>query len=101
MNTQYNAINEARQNKLQIFTDGSKINKNETNHTGCGFAIYGLDRTMGTSKIIHEQSTYLGNMATVFQAEVYAIGSAAHYIFNHREILASARQQTFLFFVGK
>jgi ribonuclease HI len=96
MNTQYNAINEARHNKIQIFTDGSKIHKNDTNHTGCGFAIYRLDRTMGTSKIIHEQSTYLGNMATVFQAEVYAIGSAAHYIFNHREILAEITEIDFV-----
>jgi ribonuclease HI len=28
-------------------------------------------------------------MATVFQAEVYAIGSAAHYIINHRDLLTS------------
>jgi ribonuclease HI len=87
MNTQYNVLNEARQNKLQIFTDGSKIQKNESSHTGCGFVIYKLDSALGTPIIIHEQSSYLGNMATVFQAEVYAIGSAAHYLSNHRELL--------------
>jgi ribonuclease HI len=84
--TQYNVLNEARQNKLQIFTDGSKIHKNETSSAGCGFAIYGLDCSTG-SKITYEQSTYLGSMSTVFQAEVYAIGCAAHYLSNHRELL--------------
>jgi ribonuclease HI len=82
-------------NKLQIFTDGSKIHKNNTSHTGCGFAIYGLDSSTG-AKIIYEQSTYLGNMTTVFQAEVYAIGSAAHYLFNHRELLLAIQDIDFV-----
>jgi ribonuclease HI len=32
-------------------------------------------------------SAYLGKMTTVFQAEIFAIGQAAHYITTHREIL--------------
>jgi ribonuclease HI len=35
-------------------------------------------------------------MATVFQAEVYAIGSAAHYMSNHREILEEITEIDFV-----
>jgi ribonuclease HI len=90
--THYNTLNETRNSKLQIFTDGSRISrihKNDAGYTGCGFVIYGLDnRTQtGIQKIIYEQSSYLGTMATVFQAEVYAIGMAARYISSHIELL--------------
>jgi ribonuclease HI len=81
-NAQYNTLNEARQDKLQIFTDGSKITKNSTSYTGCGFAIYGPSSN-NEHKIIHSQSSYLGTMTTVFQAEVFAIGQAAHYILHN------------------
>jgi ribonuclease HI len=88
---QYNCLNETRKNKLQIFTDGSKIVKDRNGFTGCGYAIYGIgtDDQAGLPRIIHEQSAYLGKMASVFQAEVFAIGMAAHYIVHHREILGS------------
>jgi ribonuclease HI len=78
---QYNTYNEANPNKWQIFTDGSRIKINERlSYTGCGYAIYDCKQ-----EAIFEQSSYLGSMASVFQAEVFAIGQAAHYINTSRD----------------
>jgi ribonuclease HI len=92
---EYITLNETRPNKLQIFTDGSRIGNQENGHAGCGFVIYGADSTMNNadSNILHEQSTYLGTMATVFQAEIYAIGQAALHIINHPNLLTNGIEQ--------
>jgi ribonuclease HI len=71
-----------RTNKLQVFTDGSKISKENNGYTGCGYAIFGKQDTE-EHKIIHEQASYLGTMTTAFQAEVFAIGQAAHHLLNN------------------
>jgi ribonuclease HI len=86
---QYDCLNETRNNKLQIFTDGSRIKKDDNGYTGCGYVIYGVsaNNQPGPSQILYEQAAYLGTMASVFQAEVFAIGMAVHYIVNNREIL--------------
>jgi hypothetical protein len=86
---EYITINEARPNKLQIFTDGSRMGKKDYGLTGCGFVIYGLDpeNQENISKILHEQSTYLGTMPSVYQAEIYAIGQAALHIINNPELI--------------
>jgi hypothetical protein len=65
INTQYNTLNETRSDKLQIFTDGSKIIRDTTGYTGCGYDIYGTQNN-SNPQTIHEQSSYLGTMATVF-----------------------------------
>jgi ribonuclease HI len=88
--TQYHIKNETVPNKIQVFTDGSKININGTGFTGSGYVIYGLhtlDDT-GNPKILYEQSAYLGTTTTVFQAEVFAIGHAVHHILINRQLLA-------------
>jgi ribonuclease HI len=88
---QYHALNEARKNKLQIFTDGSKIVKDTIGFTACGYVIYGMHNDT-VPEIIHEQSSYLGTMATVFQAEVFAIGQAAHFVHNNPTITTNISQ---------
>jgi ribonuclease HI len=90
-NTQYNALNEFRPDKLQIYTDGSKISKNATTYTGCGFVIYGKSDD-NEPKIIHSQSSYLGTMTTVFQAEVFAIGQATHFVTQNPTITTNINQ---------
>jgi ribonuclease HI len=90
-NAQYNTLNETKSDKLQIFTDGSKITKDLTGYTGCGYVIYSTQHN-SDPQIIHEQSSYLGTMATVFQAEVFAIGQAAHYVDNHPSNLEGINQ---------
>jgi ribonuclease HI len=40
--------------------------------------------------VIYDKSTYLGTMATVFQAEIFAIGQAAHHIITNPNILNNA-----------
>jgi ribonuclease HI len=91
INTQYHVLNETRPDKLQIFTDGSKITKNNTGYTGCGYVIY-YTQNNSIPQIIHEQSSYLGTMATVFQAEVFAIGQSAHFVDNHPTMLTGINQ---------
>jgi ribonuclease HI len=88
---EYIILNETRPNKLQIFTDGSRMGKKDIGHTGCGFVIYGPDvnRQNSDSNILFEQSTYLGTMATVYQAEIYAIGQAALHIINNPDLLTN------------
>jgi ribonuclease HI len=76
---------------LQIFTDGSKIIRNNTGYTGCGYVIYS-SQDDSTTQIRHEQSSYLGTMATVFQAEVFAIGQATHFVDNHPTMLTGINQ---------
>jgi ribonuclease HI len=78
--------NETRNDKLQIFTDGSLMkNSDGIGHAGSGSVIY--HQGQSESNILHEISAYLGTMTTVFQAEIFAIGQAAHYIITHQEIL--------------
>jgi ribonuclease HI len=91
---QYIPINETRADKIQIFTDGSRIIRNNEGYSGCGYVIYGTSNCdlIPNANILHEKSTYLGTMATVFQAEVFAIGQAAAYVTNHREMLAGIKQ---------
>jgi ribonuclease HI len=85
-NEQYDVYNETRNDKLQIFTDGSLMKKsNKIGHAGSGSVIY--HQGQSESNIIHEMSAYLGTMTTVFQAEIFAIGQAAHYINTHQDIL--------------
>jgi hypothetical protein len=70
----YNTYNEARPNKLQIFTDGSHIKQpDNTGVTGCGYAIVQFDTEKNDYFPSHVESIYLGKMATIFQAEVHAI----------------------------
>jgi ribonuclease HI len=77
---EYNVYNETQKDKIQIFTDGSHIKTGPaTGKTGCGYAIYGPEDNDKGYKLIHEESIYLGQMATIFQAEMYAIGHAANY----------------------
>jgi ribonuclease HI len=79
---QYNEYNEANQTKIQIYTDGSRMKiNNELSYTGCGYIIYGPNQ-----ETIFEQSSYLGTMTSVFQAEIFAIGQAAHYMCNNKEL---------------
>jgi ribonuclease HI len=76
VNEQYIAFNDHNPCKLQIFTDGSRIKINDNlGHTGCGFIIYGSNQ-----EVLHEKASYLGTMSSIFQAEVFAIGQAAHYV---------------------
>jgi ribonuclease HI len=91
INAQYNTLNETRPDKLQIFTDGSKINKGSVSYSGCGYAIYGTQDNKDP-EIIHSQSSYLGTMTTVFQAEVFAIGQAAHFIIHNPNITSNINQ---------
>jgi ribonuclease HI len=95
---QYNILNETNTNKIQVFTDGSRMIRQETGYTGCGFVIYGTNstKTETTPNILYEQSTYLGTMATVFQAEVYAIGQAAFHIHRHPELISNIKQIDFI-----
>jgi ribonuclease HI len=68
------------------------MGKKEIGHTGCGFVIYGPDKKHQglESSILAEQSTYLGTMATVYQAEIYAIGQAALHIINHPDLIPNS-----------
>jgi ribonuclease HI len=90
--TQYNTLNETRPYKLQIFTDGSRIKNslanNHDGHAGCGFVIYGQNHE-GTHCMKYEKSSYLGTMSTVFQAEIFAIGQAAHHLILNRDMIAN------------
>jgi ribonuclease HI len=80
----YNTYNEARPNKLQIFTDGSHIKQpDKTGVTGCGYAIVQFDTEKNDYFPSHVESIYLGKMATIFQAEVHAIWHACTYINNN------------------
>jgi ribonuclease HI len=91
---EYIVLNETRPNKLQIFTDGSRIGNKDKGLAGCGFVVYGTnpDSQENNSKILHEQSTYLGSMATVFQAEIYAIGQATLHIINNPTLIREIEQ---------
>jgi ribonuclease HI len=86
---QYNVLNEARTYKLQIFTDGSHIKSEGLGLTGCGYALFYYDSLTQTYQKYHEKSIYLGKMATIFQAEMYAIGHATNYVTNKWNSLAS------------
>ena len=54
---------------LHIYYDGSR----KDDHTGYGFGVVDGDH------LIHEEQGYLGD-ATVFQAEVVAIGAACRWL---------------------
>jgi ribonuclease HI len=62
--------------RQETFADG---------HAGSGSVFY--HQGQADNNIIHEMSAYLGTMTTVFQAEIFAIGQAAHYIILHKDIL--------------
>jgi ribonuclease HI len=80
----YDTYNEARTNKLQIFTDGSHIKQpDNTGVTGCGYAIVQFDFEKNDYYPSHVESVYLGKMATIFQAEMHAIWHACTYINNN------------------
>jgi ribonuclease HI len=88
INEQYNVLDEIRKNKLQIYTDGSRIKLNDLNYAGCGYVIYGpTQNSPQMPEALHERATYLGTMATVFQAEIFAIGQSAHHLITHPEML--------------
>jgi ribonuclease HI len=93
-NEQYNTLNETSPRKLQIFTDGSRIKTNNSlNHegyAGCGFVIYGKkpNSPSGELCILYEKTIYLGTIATVFQAEIFAIGQAAHHLLMNTDIIS-------------
>jgi ribonuclease HI len=95
---QYNTLNETNPNKLQVFTDGSRMINQKIGYAGCGYVIYGNQsaETKTGTNILHEQSTYLGTMATVFQAEIYAIGQAAFHVNRHPELLKNIQQVDFI-----
>jgi ribonuclease HI len=86
---QYNVFNEARTYKLQIFTDGSHIKTDGQGLTGCGYVLFYYDSLTQKYQKYHEKSIYLGRMATIFQAEMYAIGHATNYVTNKWNSLAS------------
>jgi len=64
-----------RRGIITCYTDGSR----EENRTGAGWAAT-MDDT-----IIHEGVQYLGEYATVFQAEVYAINRMLMWLIEHME----------------
>ena len=57
-----------------VYTDGSKLD----NETGAGWLVTVADQ------VIEEDCVCLGNLASVFQAEVLAISQAAQYCTNNR-----------------
>jgi ribonuclease HI len=65
----YDPILDHTPNALQAFTDGSKMN----DKVGSGLVIHSDDNPIKIHFPIHFACEYLGKMATVFQAEVYAI----------------------------
>ena len=73
-------------NTYYCYTDGSKMD----NHAGFGFQV----RVKHAEKI--NNSTYLGNIATVFQAEVMAITTAAKSLINvkNQEIIIRSDSQS-------
>jgi ribonuclease HI len=89
---QYNSFNETRLDKLQIYTDGSRMknqaDKKGEGRAGCGFVIYGQNQE-GQQNIKHEKASYLGTMATVFQAEIFAIGQSAHHLILNKDMLTN------------
>ena len=73
---------------LRIYTDGSRME----NRSGAGWAVCHGDN------VIAEQSVYLGNEASVFQAEVFAIEQALRWVIESCEkgldILISSDSQS-------
>jgi ribonuclease HI len=83
---EYNPLNEASPTRLQIYTDGSHIKLPDgTGVTGCGYAIITLDPNSGTQIVISTNATYLGKMASIFQAEMTAINLASKFILENSQ----------------
>jgi ribonuclease HI len=86
--TEYNPLVESAPDKLQIYTDGSHI-KTQPNIgvTGAGYVILRLDIETGNFIPIEQKSIYLGSLATIFQAEMYAIQQACIYMSDNQKTL--------------
>ena len=63
------------QSPIEIFTDGSHIN----NRTGFGYCIYSNKEESGP-ELLAEGNGFLGQHATVFQAETHAIEAAIQHL---------------------
>ena len=63
--------------QLNVYTDGSKTKTG----TGAGFVIY------DKQKLVHKDYFPLAPTATVYQAEVIAIGKAAKFITKFKKTL--------------
>lgn len=66
-------------NMVNIYTDGSRCRENENSPMSTGAGIY-------CDEMLLQHSIPLGEYATVFQAEVYAIGKAARMIMEEPEM---------------